>query len=111
MRAFYFANPGLGVDGGRRVVGELSVDAGSYVVFAKADVGTNVARDTRRRLHRTVAAFYRCNSPATTTTRTSRSNRRVATTSKQPRSSSLPRRRVRTTYVSNSSIPIRFASA
>lgn len=43
MRAFYFANPGVRVDNGRREVGELHVDAGSYVVFAKANIGTNVA--------------------------------------------------------------------
>ncbi len=43
MRAFYFANPGQLVDQGRRVVGDLAVDPGKYVVFAKADIGTNVA--------------------------------------------------------------------
>src|SRR3954466_8921438 len=43
MRAFYYANPGVRVDNGRREVGELNVDAGSYVVFAKANIGTNVA--------------------------------------------------------------------
>ena len=43
MRAFYFANPSARVDEGKREVGELNVDAGSYVVFAKANIGTNVA--------------------------------------------------------------------
>ncbi len=41
MRAFYFASPGQNVDSGSRVVGDLAVPAGKYVVFAKADIGTN----------------------------------------------------------------------
>jgi hypothetical protein len=46
MRAFYFASPGVRVDNGSRKVGELSVDPGSYVVFAKADVAVNALPTT-----------------------------------------------------------------
>src|SRR6266516_4488372 len=47
MRAFYFANNAGSIQterDGRRIVGVISdLEPGNYLVFAKADVGTNVA--------------------------------------------------------------------
>lgn len=48
MEAFYYANHNSQIfdavsTPGHRLVGELQLEPGHYVVFAKADVGTNVA--------------------------------------------------------------------